>query len=137
MAWTMKYLQGTQNLPLTLETDDCGSIKWWIDGVFAIHGDMKGHTGGMQMSLGKGAAFGTSTHQKLNTKSSTEAELVAVDDVMPQLIQTQNFLEAQGYTVTDDMVFQDNQSAMFLKKKQTIKQHQMYMVYQHMLLLCH
>ena len=67
------------------------------------------------MSLGKGAAFATSTHQKLNTKSSTKVELVAVD-VMPQVIWTQNFLEAQGYTVSDNIMFHDNQSAMLLEK---------------------
>jgi hypothetical protein len=40
---------------------------------------MKGHTGGV-MSLGKGGVYGTSTRQKLVTKSSTEAELVGVSD---------------------------------------------------------
>jgi hypothetical protein len=33
------------------------------------------------LSLGKGAAYGTSTRQKLNTKSSTKAELVGVKDL--------------------------------------------------------
>ncbi len=66
--------------------------------------------------LGKVGAYCTSTHQKLNTKSSTEAKLVAVDDVMPQVIWTWNFLEAQGYSVTDNIVFQDNKSAILLEK---------------------
>jgi hypothetical protein len=52
----------------------------------------------------------------LNTKSSTEAEVVAVDDMMPQVIWSRYFLEAQGYGVTDNIVFQDNQSAMLLEK---------------------
>jgi hypothetical protein len=112
---TMRYLRGTRYLPLTLEADNNSWIKWWVDGAFAVHNDMRSHTGAV-MSVGKGAAFATSTRQKLNTKSSTEAELVAVDDAMPQILWTRNFLEAQGYAVSDNVVFQDNQSAMLLEK---------------------
>jgi KUP system potassium uptake protein len=58
---------------------------------------------------------GTSTRQKINTKSSTEGELVAVNDVLPQVLWTKYFLEAQGYGVTDNVIYQDNQSAMLLE----------------------
>ena len=76
---------------------------------------MKSHTGAV-MSLGKGAAYSSSSKQKLNTKSSTETELVAVDDKMPQIVWTQYFMEAQGYKIRDNVAYQDNQSAMLLKK---------------------
>ena len=66
------------------------------------------------LSLGKGAVYGASTRQKLNTRSSTEAELVGVDDCMPQILWTRYFLEAQGYPIQDSVVYQDNQSAMLL-----------------------
>ncbi len=39
-------------MPLTLEADDMNVIKWWADASFAVHQDMKSHTGGM-MTLGK------------------------------------------------------------------------------------
>ena len=68
------------------------------------------------MSLGKGIIYGTSTRQKLTTKSSTEAELVGVSDVMPQVVWTRYFLEAQGYDVSDSIVYQDNKSAILLEK---------------------
>ena len=93
---TMKYLRGSIYMPLTLEADEVSIIKWWVDASFAVHPDMKSHTGGI-MTLGKGAIYGTSTRQKINTKSSTEAELVGVNDVMPQVLWTRYFLEAQGY----------------------------------------
>jgi hypothetical protein len=48
------------------------------------------------MSLDRGVIYGTSKQQKLNNKSSTEAELVGGDDVMPQVLWTLYFLEAQG-----------------------------------------
>jgi hypothetical protein len=40
----------------------------------------------------------------------------AVDDVMPQVMWTRYFLEAQGYGVSDCTIYQDNQSAMLLEK---------------------
>ena len=115
LARVMKYLRGTRTLPLRLKADDSGVMKWWVDGSFAVHPDMRSHTGGT-MSLGKGSPINTSTRQKLNTKSSTETELVAVDDVMPQILWSRSFLEAQGYKVSDNVVYQDNQSAMLLER---------------------
>jgi hypothetical protein len=80
-----------------------------------VHPDIKSHTGGT-LSLGKGSVYSTSTRQKLNTKSSTEAELVGIDDVMPLILWTRYFLDAQGYDVQENKVFQDNQSVILLEK---------------------
>ena len=111
----MKYLRKTITFPLTLEADDLHLIHWWIDGTFATHCDMCSHTGGA-MSLGKGIIYGTSTRQKLNTHSSTEAELVAVDDCMSQILWTRYFLDAQGYNINNCIVYQDNKSAILLEQ---------------------
>jgi hypothetical protein len=115
LSRVMKYLRSTLNMPLTLEADDLQIVKWWDDASFAVHGDMKSHAGGA-MTLGKGVIYGTSTRQKLNTRSSTEGELVGVNDVMPQNLWTQYFLEAQGYMVKDSIIDQDNQSSILLEK---------------------
>jgi hypothetical protein len=45
-----------------------------------------------------------------------EVELVAVDDAMPMVLWTRQFLEGQGYTIKDNIIYQDNQSAMLLEK---------------------
>jgi hypothetical protein len=111
----MRYLRGTVDMPLTLEADKMHVLKWWVDASYGVHPDMKSHTGGA-LSLGKGVVYGTSTRQRINTKSSTEAELVGVNDVLPQVLWTRYFLEAQGYKVEDSVVFQDNQSAILLEK---------------------
>jgi hypothetical protein len=110
----IKYLRGTRDLKLTLEADDTHVIKWWVDAAFAVHADMRSQTG-MTMSLGKGSVYASSLKQKLNTRSSTEAELVGVDDAMGMVLWTRSFLEAQGYHVKDTKVYQDNQSAMLLE----------------------
>jgi len=89
-------------------------MKWWINASFAVHQDMHSHTGAT-MSLGKGGIYSSSTRQKINTKSSTEAELVGVSDALNMVIWTKNFLSDQGFQVTDNVVYQDNHSAILLK----------------------
>jgi hypothetical protein len=115
LARTLKYLRATSDLPLTLEVDNLQVIKWWIDASYAVHPDMKSHTGGI-MSLGRGAVYAMSAKQKLNTKSSTESELVGVADMLPQMLWTRYFMEAQGYGINESIGFQDNTSTISLEK---------------------
>ena len=37
-------------------------------------------------TMGKGSLYSRSSKQKLNTKSSTESELVAISDALPRLL---------------------------------------------------
>ena len=53
LARTVRYLNKTKHLPHILSSDDTGVIEWWVDAAFAVHDDMKSHTGGA-MSLGRG-----------------------------------------------------------------------------------
>ena len=53
--------------------------------------------------------------EKLNTKSSTESELVGVDDLMPQILWTILFLQNQGFKMRENIVYQDNQSSLKLE----------------------
>ena len=66
--------------------------------------------------MGRGALYSASNNQRLNTKTSTKANLVGVDDLMPQILWMHYFLEAQGMKVSDNVVYQDNQNAMKLEK---------------------
>jgi hypothetical protein len=105
-------------------------IKWWVDASYAVHDDMKSHTGGIMtmgkgvvyadasyavhndmksntggiMTMGKGVVYATSMRQKLNTRSSTEKELVGIHDVLPQVIWTRYFIMSQGYEGTESTV---------------------------------
>ena len=88
LARVMKYIKGTIGLPLILSINNSGNIKWHVDATFAVHNDMRRHTGGF-MTMGKGEAYLHSSKQKLNTKSSTGAEIIGVDDVLTQVIWTQ------------------------------------------------
>eukprot|EP00957_Ditylum_brightwellii_P035081 2659827-Ditylum_brightwellii.AAC.2 len=83
----MRYLRVTVDLPLRLEANGTDKTRWWVDTAFAVHGNMRGHTGSV-MSMGGGAAYSVSVKQKLNTRSLTKTEVVGVDDMMPQVIWT-------------------------------------------------
>ena len=109
-----RYLRGTLLLPLTLTGESMSTPKWWVDGSHGVHPKMQGHTGGC-LSLGSGMPINTSSKQKLNTRSSTETELVAADDLMPMILWTNYFLHGQGYESTNTVLYQDNQSAILLE----------------------
>jgi hypothetical protein len=66
------------------------------------------------IAIGRGVIFAKSTKQKLNSKSSTEAELIAVSDGIGQVIWTRNFLINQGYKINAAKIFQDNKSTITL-----------------------
>ena len=108
----MKYLNGTKKLALTLGADNLSVVKWYVDASFAVHPDFKSHTGSV-MTLGRGGIQSMSRKQKLNTRSSTEDELVGCDDAITMLLWTQLFLEAQGYH-TKNLLYQDNKSTILL-----------------------
>ena len=58
----------------------------------------------------------SSLKQKINTCSSTETELVATDDCLPNLLWVNNFFQAQDMHVNNTKLFQNNQSTILLEK---------------------
>lgn len=80
-----QYLRGTIDLVLTLGADDLLNMKSWVDVSYGVHDDCKSHTGGA-VSWGWGVLLTKCQKQKLNTKSSTEGEIVGVSDFMPNMI---------------------------------------------------
>jgi len=89
----LKYLKGTRHMKLRLTVDNMHTLRWWVDASYGVHWDCKGHTG-MMMSLGKGAVMSFSHRQKLNARSSTEAELIGIDDALPYIMWGLYFIEA-------------------------------------------
>jgi hypothetical protein len=111
----LRYLRCTIHLLLILRANSLTIVKWWVDASFATHGDCRGHTGAT-MSMGRGSISSMSKKQKINTRSSTEAELVGADDAMPQIMWTKYFIEAQGHGISESILYQDNLSTMLLEK---------------------
>ena len=109
------YLHGMKGLILTLWANDDGIIRWWIDASYAVHDDMKGHTGAT-LSQGKGGIYSGSWKQRLVAHSSMESKLVGVYDVLPQILWTKQFLEEQGRLDSATIVYQDNTSPILLER---------------------
>ena len=110
----MQYLRAAKDLLLIIEGDDSRVVKWWVRAAFAVHKDMRSHSCGM-VSLGVGAVYAGFAPQKLNTKISTESELIGANDFMPQVVWNRYFLQYQGYDVRKNVMYQDNQSSIMFK----------------------
>ena len=111
----IRYLRHTLYMCLVLGRDDSDSVRWWIDASYAVHPNMRGHTGAT-MSMGNGSIYSGSWKQKMVTRSSTESEVVGVHDVLPQILWTKKFLEDQGMSIKETVLYQDNMSSMLLER---------------------
>ena len=110
----MRFLVKTQDDVSRIQVDKLNSAQWYVDAAFAVHNDMKSHTGAI-FTMGKGAIQSISTKQKINTRSSTEAELVSIDDMIAKAEWYRLFLRAQGYGVNESLIYRDNQASMKLE----------------------
>ena len=80
------YLKYILYLPLTLECDGINFIiSRWADAAFALDNKFNSHTGAI-IPMGKSAILDISHKQEINTKSSTEAELISDNYATPRLI---------------------------------------------------
>jgi hypothetical protein len=103
-------------MPLILSADGSHVLKLWVDASFAVHPNLRGHSGG-GLSMGHGFPIVSSAKHKLNSRSSTDSKIVGADDFMPAMCWTQCFMEAQGHKVQNNVLFQDdNKSSMLLEK---------------------
>ena len=72
---------------MAFSIDDMRVIKWYVGASFAVRPSFKSHTGGIMVGV-TGATQSGSVQQELNTRSSTKAEVVGVDDVASNIFWT-------------------------------------------------
>jgi hypothetical protein len=82
-----------------------------------LHADGKSVTGSVVVLGDAGPLHAKSSKQKIVTKSSTEAELVATSDSANQALFVREFMIEQGYDMKPVIIYQDNMSCMALIKK--------------------
>jgi hypothetical protein len=111
---SLGYLKGTLHMPLVLLADSLTLSRWWVDTVYAVHPNCKGHTG-EGMSFGRGMACSHSWKHKIMTKSLTDAKIVGVDNLLGCILWMQYFMEEQGYDMGPSLLYQDNMSAILLE----------------------
>jgi len=112
------YLLGTKDRGIVLRIGESMSVSVFADASYGVHNQSgKSHTGCVIVVGDAGPVFVKSSKQKIVTKSSSEAELVAVSDSASQGIHLWNFMVAQGYTMPPLRLLQDNKSTIALLER--------------------
>ena len=89
------YLKGTLYLKRHMRADSLSMIRWWVDALYGVRWDSKGRTSAM-ISIGKGVVVNIARKHKLIIVSSSEAELVSIEDVLGIMMWCKYFMESQG-----------------------------------------
>ena len=109
------FIKSTIDDPRIIGATSLTDLYTWVDAAYGVHDNMRSQTGGA-MSFGIGILHGRSSKQKLNVKSSTEAEVVGLSEYLPYNIWMIYFLMHQGYKIVNNILYQDNQSAIRMEK---------------------
>jgi hypothetical protein len=111
----LRYVRGSKGLGICLEVSEPVCVWASVEVSYGTHDDMRSHSG-VVISLGRGPVYASSSRQRLDTKSSTEVELVALSDAAGQIVWTRDFLLGLGYDVGPARVAQDNQAVVTLAR---------------------
>jgi guanyl-specific ribonuclease Sa len=112
------YLYQTKGTGIVLRIGDEMKVSSYIDAAYGVHKDSgKSHTGSF-VTIGEGGPiYVSSGKQKVVTKSSTEAELIATSDKAGNGISLNHFLKEQGHAMGPVTLHQDNTSTITLLKR--------------------
>jgi hypothetical protein len=111
----LAYLSTTIDEVMHFRADGEVDPEVYVDASYGVHADGSSRTG-MVIMLG-GVAIGCwSSKQKLVTKSSTEAEIVALSDGLTNAIWMREMIIAQGYKLGPTKIFEDNQGVIKIIK---------------------
>jgi hypothetical protein len=115
----LEEIVGTKTFPaadhlFTVKDPSLAEVLPEEHGAHTVHDNCWGHTGAA-MSFGQGMALSYSWKHSINTKSSTEAELVGVDDSLGYILWARYFMVEQGYDMEPSLLYQDNMSNILLK----------------------
>lgn len=111
-----RYLNGQSDRFITYSRGGKMIVSSYIDASFACYDDMKSRTGCVLMLCGFYVGA-WSTKQTLNTKSSTESELVGATDECGWVIWAHNWTKGQGYNLPVPILYQDNTAVVDILKK--------------------
>ena len=108
-----KYLNKTKNFRLTYNPKSM-ELHYWSDAAYAVHRDKRrGHTGIMAtLGFANAPIFAKSGKQKIHTRSSTEAELVALDECVLHMLWMRQILDFLGFPQQPSYAYQDNKSTI-------------------------
>ena len=108
----LRYLSNSRNKHLLLPVGRSLEVEAHIDASFATdRKDRKSITGAV-IFVGGAVVWAKSGKQSIVTKSSFEAELVALSDMASMVLWVGLFLRSLGFELETPTIFQDNQSTM-------------------------
>jgi hypothetical protein len=110
------FMKQTARMPLRLKAHAPLQVVTSIDAAFANRTNMRS-TSGACTTLGEGMFSCFSRMQKLNSKSSTEAEIIALSDGNNTPLWLADWLAYQGYKKLPIIIEQDNLSCMTLMEQ--------------------
>lgn len=112
----LRYLLGTAELGLIFSSDRRG-LELCADAAFNVHPDSKSHSGAAVLAGGT-PVFYKSTKQRLVSKSSTEAEIIACDMGIDMLMHIALLANIIGYKYDVPLtVIQDNKSSVTIMER--------------------
>lgn len=107
----LHYLNSCPELGLTLCLGNNNDVSLYADASYGVHKDGKSHSAGI-VTLGNATVSAKTHKQKIVTKSSTEAELVCVSDMVGIAYYVSDFLQDQGLDIGPIQLHQDNTSTI-------------------------
>jgi hypothetical protein len=93
------------------------TLHYWVDAAYALNSnDMMQSQSGILVTIGYANApiFTASLKQKVVSRSSTEAELVALDNSVLHLKWFSQIMEFLGYPQRPARVYQDNKNVIYV-----------------------
>ena len=111
----LRYLNSTKDQMLQLGGDTNGNLKIhaFADASYGVHQDGKSHSG-LAITLGRGTIWVRSYKQRSVTKSSCEAEILALSDMVSRVIWMKDLMVDLGEDKQMPMLYEDNKSAITL-----------------------
>jgi len=107
------YLKRTRNKCKVISINKIERVEMFIDASFASHEDGAGHSA-LVTFVGTTAPILKSSKQKIGTRNSTEAELVALSNLYLVELWLHAFLKSLGIALKTPVIYQDNKSTISL-----------------------
>ena len=107
------YLQDNRDRGVFLPARGEMKITAYVDAAFGTHTDGKSHTG-MVVVLGNALVAAKSTKQRIVSRNSTEAELIALSDRIDDVLWIYDFVKSLGYELPPPTVYEDNASTLHM-----------------------
>jgi hypothetical protein len=115
MEHLLRYLNRTREKGTCFRPGESLDLTVYVDASFAQDEGRRSRSGYLIM-MGKAPILARSVRQKLVTRSTTESEIVALDDSEPSAMLVENACAIMGIKLKPTIIYEDNQSTITMIK---------------------